>query len=196
MADAHWWEWDQPQGSWPAREMGSSTFREVVAGRAQCFSRQKTPPAWQQTHLVQVLKKREKWLQSHLWSGLFSLLSELFVLLWSKIYIPGTITFTLCISQTTHKVFVFFHVGSKPFPPFFSSSLESSLFKYRIFPCVCCSTWFWCMLESINWEEKKKITPEPLLREGVINDFRLIENVCSKSSNWAPFWLTAFSQTL
>lgn len=39
------------------------------------------------------------------------------------------------------------------------------------------------MFESINLEERKKNTPEPLLQKGIINDFRLIENVCSECSN-------------
>lgn len=37
------------------------------------------------------------------------------------------------------------------------------------------------MFESINLEERKKVTPDPLLKKGVINDFRLIKNVCSES---------------
>lgn len=66
MADMYWWEWDQPWGSWPASELGSSAFREVVARQGTVLLQAKKPPAWQQTHLVQALKKREKWFQSHL----------------------------------------------------------------------------------------------------------------------------------
>lgn len=190
MVDVHWWEWDQPRGLWPASELRSSTFREVVARQGAELLPAKDPSAWQQTHLVQVLKKGESGYKVIFGTGFFPY-CQLFMLFWCKIYIAGT-THLPCASVRQRSVFLFFHVGSKPFSPFSSSSLESSLLKYRIFPCVSCSTWFWHMFESINWEEKKKITPGPLLR-GVINDFRLIENVCSKSSNWAPFWLTAFS---
>lgn len=162
----------------------AAALSEWWQGRAQRCSRQRPPGLAANTPSASIKEEGKVVTKPSLTPVLLpycrscSCYSELNIHCWYKI-------FTLCISQTMHEVF-FFHVGSKPFSPYFLSSLESSLFKYRIFPWVFSSAWFWHMFESISWEEKKKITPEPLLREGVINDLRLIENVCSRSSNWAP----------